>query len=58
MNAYSFAGMVSFKLQNNICKVGTFIVSIWQMVKLKLREVKKFLIQGIQEMADTCMNSL
>ena len=45
MYAYSFVGnakckvqnVASFKPQNNIYKGGTFILSIWQMIKLKLR---------------------
>ena len=66
MYAYSFVGnakckvqnVASFKPQNNIYKGGTFILSIWQMIKLKLREIKKFLTQGIQEVSEMCMNSL
>lgn len=41
MNAYNFADMASSKPQNNIYKVGNFIVSIWQ-ITLKFK-VQKYL---------------
>lgn len=28
------------------------------MIKLNLSEIKKFLTQGVQEVAETCMNNL